>query len=592
MMLSQPRFHRVLVSCLLFSLLPLASLAQNTPQLMPLKDVQPGMKGVAYTIYAGDQIEKIDLDVIGTLPNAMGPKTDVILVQLKGAKAEHSGVVAGMSGSPVYIDGELVGAISLKLGIFSKEPIAGVTPIAEMLEAGKSAAPSSGNAVTTEVVLPESLAQRTGAGAGALMVPIAAPLVFTGVYPEALEQYTNQFADLGFTASMAGGTAPAMPDDAKIEPGSMVGIELVGGDLSLSAGCTVTGILEGRVYVCGHPLLGWGSVRLPMERAHVLTTLNSELESTKLMTLGGVIGTFTEDRLTAVVGVLGAGPRTIPMELELETPALTNKFHFEVAENPKLTPLLVGLATLNGVVANTAYSSTTTLQFDGTIELAGHTPIHIENLFPPTDAPSPDGMAVAQMMQGTFARIFGNPYEQAHVEHITVHLKSIPEKRWAAIEGVWSDRNEVLPGETLGVKVLLRPYRGAAFIREIQVKVPEQAPRGPLRLEVSDSEVLNRLDQFSAAAGRAQLSGLEELIGLLNRERRNDRMYVTMMEPSTALRVEDKEMPDVPLSALNVLNDHRGAGNAFLQSESRIGEWSLNLEQVVSGQQSLTITVK
>jgi hypothetical protein len=588
----RPRFHFILASCLLFSLLPLAAIAQDTAQFMPLKDVQPGMKGVTYTIYAGDQIEKIDLDVIGILPNAMGPKTDIILVELKGAKAEHSGVVAGMSGSPVYIEGKLVGALSLKLGAFSKEPIAGVTPIAEMLDAGKNAAPGAGNTVKAQVMLPDAVMLRTGAGTGALLVPIATPLVFTGVYPQALSEYANQFTEMGFTASMAGGTAAPAPDDSDIKPGSMVGIELVGGDLSLSAGCTVTGIVDGNVYVCGHPLLGWGNVRLPMERAHVLTTLNSELESTKVMTLGGVIGTFTQDRLTAVVGELGAGPRTIPMDLELETPALTKRFHFELAENAKLTPLLVGLATLNGLVSNTAYSSSATMQFDGTIDLAGHTSIHLENLFTPTDAPSPDGMAVALTVQGTFARIFGNPYEQPHVEHITLHLKNIQERRWAAIEGAWSDRKEVLPGQTLAVKVLLRPYRGAPFIREIAVKVPEQAARGPLRLEISDSDSLNRLDQFSAVAPQAQLSGLEELIGLLNRERHNDSVYVTMMQPSPALRVEDKELPDVPLSALNVINDHRGAGNAFVQSESRIGEWSLNLGQVVLGQQSLTITVK
>jgi hypothetical protein len=597
---STPRNLRVLLlGAILASAFSAALCAGDKPEIFPLKQVQPGMKGVAYTIFSGDQIEKMDFEVLGVLPNTLGPKTDVILVELKGPKVEHSGVVAGMSGSPAYIDGKLLGAIALKLGTFSKEAIAGIMPIEQMLDV-QNAQPSGSRAASIspsadglaaaaqQVALPSGFAQQIGLGSDNFLVPIDTPLVFSGFYPQALARYSSQLAGFGLT-TVAGGSAAPRPDDNQIQPGDMVGMSLVRGDMSLTGGCTVTAIVEDRVFVCGHPLFGLGSVQLPLVRARVVTTLNSDLESFKILTTGGVIGTVTQDRLTAVMGRLGAGPRMIPVEIDLSTPTQNKKFHFEVMEDPKLTPLLVGLATFNGIVSNTAYSEGATLQLDGTIELKGHSPVQLENLFAPTDVPAPDGFFVASTVQNTFARIFDNPYEQPQVEDVRLRVKSLPDKRLAAIESAWSEKSEVHPGDTLRIKVLLRPYRGAIFLQEVPITIPLQVTRGPLRVLISDSEMLNRMQRFGP---QAQVPGLEELINLLNRERNNDRLYVTLLQPSPTLLVGDKELPDVPLSAINVLDQRRNPGGATLLGESTIGEWSVPMNQVVSGQQYLTIMVQ
>jgi hypothetical protein len=291
------------------------------------------------------------------------------------------------------------------------------------------------------------------------------------------------------------------------------------------------------------------------------------------------------------MGQLGGGPPMMPLDLSVTTPTEEKRFHFEILPNSKLTPLLVAVTTFNGVVGNTAYTEGTTFQLNGTIEIEGHSPVQLQNMFAPTDIPVPDGIFVATAVQSVFSRIFINPYEQPHIQKVSLHLTSLPERRWAAIDNAWSEKSEARPGETIHVKVLLRPYRGATFIQEVPITIPAQAARGNLRILVSDADMLNRLTR-APTFGPAQLNGLEEMIQLLNRERHNDRLYVTLLQPTPTLLVEDKELPNVPLSEINVLDHRRVPGAATLLWESVAGEWSVGMNQVISGQQYLTITVK
>jgi hypothetical protein len=591
----------VLVALALLFVLPLR--ASDDPATFPLERVTPGMKGVAYTIFTGDLVEKLDLEVLGVLHNALGPKQDIILVQLLGEKVEHTGVVAGMSGSPVYFDGKLAGALSLKLGVFTKEPIAGVTPIANMLDVEKSTIPAAmpaqaspakeegGRGAEARVPVPASFMQRVSAGSGQFLVPIETPLISTGLYPETLAQFSKELSSWGMTA-MAGGTAEPSPDDAKLKPGDMVGMDLIRGDLSLSPGCTVTRVVGDRILACGHPLFGFGSVAVPLSRGHVVTTLSSAMASTKIMTTGGTIGTLTQDRLTAVMGKLGVGPSMIPMDVTLTTPLAEKKFHFEVIESPQLTPVLVALATFNGIVSNPAYGEGFTLQLDGSIEMKGHTPVHLEDLFAPSDAPVPAGFFVATAVQGAFTRIYSNPYELPKIDRIQLHVTTLAERRWATIDNAWIEKNEVQPGETVSVKVLLRPYRGAPFIQEIPITIPSQAARGSLQLVVSDADTLNRNVQSLANTTQGQLPGLEELIKLMNRERQNNRLYATLLQPTPTLLVEDKEMPNAPVSEISVLDQRQNPGGSRVLWQSKAGEWSVEMNRVIAGEHALTITVK
>ncbi len=596
-----PRTPALWAMTALLLMLPLAAGAQKA-ETFPLEQVRPGMKGVLRTIFAGDQIEEIELEIIGVMRNAIGPKQDLILALLKGPKVEFTGVVSGMSGSPVYIEGKLAGALSYRMGIFAKEPLAGITPIRSVFavdapppalqkaEARAAEPEVAASSAPRQVPLPGEFAGR-GGGAGAFLAPIETPLMVSGFRQEALGRFREQFAELGMVAA-PGGTTDARPDDADLKPGDMVGMVLVQGDLSMAAGCTVTVVSEGRVFVCGHPVLAHGSVDMPMTRGRVLTTASSAMASTKLMNNGGVIGAVTQDRLTAVMGRLGGKARLIPVELSLGLPGGDQKFHFEVIENPKITPLLVAISVFNGLTANPAYSEGMSYQLSGGIQLKGFTAVNLENMFAPTDMGVPDGLFVALTVQNIFNRIFTNPYEKPQIEKVALRVEAIPERRTAAIESAWSEKSEVSPGETIHIKVLLRGYRGAPYIREVPITIPPQAPRGPLRVLVSDSDSLNRVSRFFSFSPQSRLPGLGQLITLLNRERRNSRLYVTLLQPSPTLLLEDKELPNAPLSQINVLDQRRAGGSALLLRESIAGEWSLALNHVVTGQQSILITVR
>ncbi|HEY4840032.1 MAG TPA: SpoIVB peptidase S55 domain-containing protein [Candidatus Acidoferrales bacterium] len=588
----------------------------GSPEIMPLNQIKPGMKGVAYTIFSGDQIEKFDLVVLGILPDLLGPHKNIILVQLVGPKVEHTGVVAGMSGSPVYIDGKLVGALALKFGSFTKEALGGVTPMENMMEvtppaphASVASASSDSNANDSEMVagnqpryelssdivdhsswLRQDDASHLG---GAYLTPIETPLVFSGIYPSVLAHFAPQLSQYGLVAVSGGAGAP-QPDDANIVPGDMVSVMLVSGDMTAAASCTVTAIIKNRIYACGHPIFGLGDVSLPLARGRVVTTMSSQDSSQKIVTTGGIIGTLTADRLSAIMGTSGTVPRVISMDMSLLTPAGEHKSHYELADNKDLTPLLVGLVAQNGLTSNNLYSEGNTLKLSGEIQIAGHSSVQLENMFAPSGALLQDSAIAVGTVQALFSRIFTNPYEQPKIDHISLKLESIPERRFTAIEGAWTDATEVVPGQTVQVKVLLRAYRGSAELRTIPITIPAQVDRGVnLRILVSDSLGADRtLRPISPQASAGQAGGLEQYIRILNRERRNNRLYVTILQPTTTLLLEDKELPNAPLSAVNVLNQRRGEPNATMLRESLAGEWSLPTEGVISGTVSLSVRVK
>ena len=575
--------------------MPHLAVAQESNEVIPVSQVRVGMQGYAYTIFSGDQVEKFDLEVLGVMPNFLGPKQSIILVQLKGPKVEHTGVVAGMSGSPVYLEGRLAGALSLKLGIFTKEAIAGVTPIEDVLHPPTQA--TTAQVAPQEFALPSDALARNTLPSGTSLQPIETPLLFSGFQPGTLQQYAPQLQSYGFVAAQ-GGTTEAKPDDANLKPGDMAGMVLVQGDASINSACTVTAVQGDRVFLCGHPLMNMGNVQIPMTRSRVVTTLSSELASTKIMNMGGTIGTITTDHLTAVTGKLGAPPAMIPLDLTFATSATEKKLHFEMVNNAKLTPLLVGLTAFNGVSQNSIYGEGTTLHLTGEVRLKGHVPVQIENTFAPGDSMAPDALQIGMVVQSVFGRLFTNNFEVPQVEHIVLRVDSTPGRKSYVIESAWLEKGEAVPGENLKVRVLLRPYRGEPRIEETTVRVPDQITRGTtLRLLVSDAEWLNRASRGfnfagmpGAAAGGPQ--GLDQLIGLMNRERRNDRLYVGLFVPTPTLVWDDKELPNVPLSQINMIDGRPMPGSVQVLRESLANEASVPMGGPVSGLISLNLQIR
>ena len=580
------RLAKLAVSALLLGALAVSSAPPDSTEIMPLFQVRAGMQGYAYTIFAGDQIEKFDLEVLGVLPNFLGPKQSIILVQLKGPKVEHTGVVAGMSGSPVYLEGKLAGALSLKLGIFTKEAIAGVTPIEDVLRPPTESAVAQAN--PQQFSLPNNALARNTLSSGSSLEPIETPLVFSGFQPAALQQFAPQLQSYGFVAAQ-GGTAEARPEDGHLVAGDMAGMVLVQGDASINAACTVTAVQGDRVFLCGHPFMNLGDVQMPMARSRVVTTLSSELASTKIVNVGGPIGTITGDHLTSVTGRLGAPPAMIPLDLTFVTGSAEKKLHFELVNHPKLTPLLVALTTFNGISQNSLYGEGTTLRLTGEIRLQGHVPVQVENTMP-------DSLPIALVVQNMFGRLFSNNYEIPTVEHIALRVESQPGRKSYTIDSAWLEKGEAAPGDNLKVRVLLQPYRGPARIEEATVHVPDQIARGAtLRVLVSDADWMNRASRgfnFPGMPGAAGPEGLDQLITLMNRERRNDRLYVGLFVPAPTLVWDDKELPNVPLSQINMIDGRPAPGTVQVLRESLSSESSIALGGPVSGLISLNLQIR
>src|SRR5271154_6727218 len=302
-----------------------AQTAQN-PQIIAVSQIHAGMRGVAYTVFEGVKPEAMEVEVLGVLRNVNGPKGDIILVRLHGPKVEYTGVVAGMSGSPVYLDGKLAGALAFRIGEFSKEPIAGVTPIAEMLEiSALDRNPTSAPIEATSAI--HSPSKTASPGAPSLnsanqdftnyLKPIETPLVFNGFSEDTVQRFASQFSAAGIVPVMGAGSVSDARQPEPMEPGSAVSAILVRGDMNIAATCTVTYMDAQRLLACGHPLMQFGMVDLPMTKATVLATLPSPLNAFKIVNTTEPVGAFVQDRHTGILGEFGKQPDMIPVTLNI-----------------------------------------------------------------------------------------------------------------------------------------------------------------------------------------------------------------------------------------------------------------------------------
>ena len=576
--------------------------AQTTQPTIPVDQIHPGMHGVAYTVFEGVKPEPMDLEVLGVLRNVNGPKGNIILIRLHGPKVEYTGVVAGMSGSPVYIDGKLAGALAFRIGEFSKEPIAGVTPIADMLEinaldkspaeeasaakpvaamvAGKTAAPGDSSSLAGSA---QDLAN--------YLKPIETPLVFNGFSEEAVRQFAPQFAAAGIMPVMGAGSVSEEKQPEPLEAGSAVSAVLVRGDMDIAATCTVTYIDPQRLLACGHPLLQFGSVDIAMNKAQVLATLPSPLNAFKIVNTTERAGTFVQDRHTGVLGVFGKQPDMIPVTLTIHGGGNTKEFHYEVLNNPRLSPVAIMATVFNALKGVNQYGEEITYRLNGSIDVKGFPEVGLRNMFTPAENGQPAAMAVALSLGERFGRIYDNPYNAPAVNSVKLDFDLVRERRWARLESARTDVTEARPGDQIIVETVLAPYRGERVVRQIPVKIPTSASKGNLRILVSDGETLDRVNRTNPAFGRKL--DLASTIALLNKEHSNNRLYVSLLEADPEARVADKVMPTLPISIMNVMDGMRGNQEMIVSGESNVDETATpSLDYVVSGAQLLTVTIK
>ena len=573
---------------------------QSKPQIMPEDQVKTGMHGVAYTVFEGTKPEAMDVEILGVLRDMAGPQADVILARLHGSKVEYTGVVAGMSGSPVYIDGKLVGAIAYRIGEFSKEPICGITPAASMLEIDEMDKTPLTDVSHTAGALKQEVNRTSGPGlpsdAGSqsgyanLLKPIDTPLVFTGFSTETMRLFAKDFSSAGVVPVMGAGSVSNDKQPEPLEPGSAVSAILVRGDMNIAGTCTVTYIDDSHLLACGHPFLQAGGVDMPMTKATVLATLPSPENSFKIVNTTETVGAFVQDRRAGIMGRFDRAPHMIPVTLTFNGVSHPKQFHYEVLNNAKITPAAMMATVFNAIQGMNEYGEDTTYRLAGDIDVLGYPKLSVKNMYAPLDGSTPTAYGIALSIGESFSRIFENPYETPKIEGVELSFDLVPDRRSARLETARTDVTEARPGDEITIETLLKPYRGESILRTIPVKIPTSTPRGTLRILISDGETLDKMHRVTGPT--THHLDLGSTIALLNKEHSNSDVYVSLLENNPQAMVEDKVMPTLPLSVMNVMDGLRGTQDMIVVGESALDEAATPVDYVVSGSQIITLNIK
>lgn len=600
--------------------LALAALPASTAY-MPVEAVKPGMIGIGKTVFQGTRIDEFKVIVLGVLRNVAGPRRTLILARLEGGPLATTGVIAGMSGSPVYFDGKLAGAISYSLGSFSKEPIAGITPIAEIIEAadartGRLVAPAAGTMLPmtrddVQTVLRRALprlqpfaarpddvrllgpAGSAGVdpGVGVQLRPIDTPLVLAGFSDEVRREIAEMFRPGGFLPIAGVADPGAVPTQAVVagtsvlQPGDSVGVELITGDLTFGATGTVTEVVGTRVYAFGHSFYNLGPTRFPMTRAYVHALLPSLLASTKVATTGEVIGTFRQDRATGIAGTLDEGPSTIPFSVTVARGAdAPRTFRMGLARDETLTPLLAYTALANVLLSYERAVGAATIALKGSAVVRGHGPVVYDDVFI-DDTPA---LLASAAVAAPLVALMNNEFERVDVDAIDLQVTVSEQQRRTTIERAWLDTDKPKAGRTVELKVVLRGYRGEEETRTLPIEIPARAT-GTLTLLVADA---SRLSQWEQRELRPPQPGtVEQMLRTINRVRRSNRLYVRLISAAPGALVNGEQFPALPPSVLAVYEADRNSGSFAPLRHALLGEWEIATGGAVLGSRQLTFSV-
>ena len=555
----------------------------------PLSEVRAGQQGVGRTVFQGTQIEEFGVEVLGVLEN-VGPKQSLIIVRLSGEQVAKTGVMSGMSGSPVYIDGRLAGAIAFSFP-FVTDPLAGVRPIADMTAAASTPrAALDGSAALLamqgqgKTLLPfEPLSRSADA-----LTPIATPVSFGGFSARTLDVFGDQLRSLGLRPMQGIGGGQVDMDASPIEPGSMIAVGLIRGDMSVSAAGTVTYVDGERVYAFGHPFLSGGPARLPMMRSSVLASVASMQSSFKLSGAGGVVGSIDMDRSTGVIGTLGESPELTPFRIRVDSEGTELAYNLEIVDDPAMTPFLVQMASFSAIDATERQVGALTIRFEGQAALKGLPPLSLDGLFA---GPSTVGQIAALNMAATLGFLMQSGPDAPGVESIDLKISVRQEDRRASIVRAWAEKERIKPGETLQLNALVRLPGGAEKLERFSWQAPFSTTPGPLQVTLSDGSALNMLDvPLLFEASRLNSS---RLVASLNSLRQSDQLYLRVWRPQRGLRVETERLSSPPASLRAILDTPRGvAGGASPESSTTLFESMVaTYDAVIEGQQTIEVTI-
>ncbi len=586
-------------------------------EIMPLKDIKPGMRGTGLTVFENNQIEQFDVEIIDIVHNFF-PLRDLILIKLLGEKVNHTGVVSGMSGSPIFINDKLIGALAYRIGNFMKDPIAGVTPIEQMLEIF-----TKEKFRDQEIV---SIAQQTSANltnyffnhnlekfdifkllklqqpsnlTGAK--PIEIPLVISGLSPLLYQKISDQFTDSNFILLPGGKLDQTeIKGGEELNPGSAAAGIIVGGDFDVSAVGTVTYRDGDKILAFGHPFFDSGPVNIPLAGAKIVTTLSSLYASNKFAVASDIIGNIRQDRATGIMGVIGEIPPMIPVNVKVSSPIVAEKkFQFKLASDRSVAtiiPVYLWITLLNALQTARLGGGDYALKLNGRIDLEKYPDVILNNFYAGGSTGFFDGTGsdipeAAYDIVMTLAPLLVNDFEPPKIQGIDLEFVAQPGQKLAEIEKIFYDKEEVNPGDSLNIIIFLKPYRGKRIELSKRIYIPKNIVSDNITLAVGGAQEITKWE-YQAGIGRFMPSNFNELVTLLNQKRKNTAIVIQLKVMDSGAMLHGREFPTLPPSIYEIMKDKKAQKIYNSITEKIVNEWSVPLDFEIRGGSRFKLVVK
>lgn len=564
-------------------------------KFMTVDEIKPGMKGIGKTVFEGTKVDEFQVEILYVDKNGIGPKSDIIWALCTGGPLEETGVMNGMSGSPVYIDGRLIGAVAYRMGSFQKRPIAGITPIAEMLSIFDSEKSDVSQPMSNaQNSIPDLLASNTENPTSNIqnpisnITPIQTPVMMSGFHSKAINDITPFLNGIGMFPVQGGGSSYSPESkDVSLEPGSVIGVEFVKGDMSVFGSGTLTYMDGDKILAFGHPMLGVGKVELPIASGNVGFLFPSMMGSLKYASPAKTVGSMAYDSQTGIMGIIGKQPEFIPVKIRVNSLRnnRTQEYNFEVAKNRLFAPTYIFAAALSAIYIAEKSDGDYTMRSHWEINLKNHPNITKDNIY---SGMSPGTAAAAFATQ--LSLIMQNSFEEVDVENLLLDVIFDDKRSNASMESVQINRNTIRPGDPLELTMTIRPYMADVVTKKFEIVIPKDMPEGPAMLGIFDARA-NATWEKSRAPGKFQVSDINQLIRQIQEDESNNDIIIQLFTPQVGVTIGDQELPALPLTTFSVMNSPKYKSDSGITRGTTFMKERLSTEYVISGSTMLMLNI-
>ncbi len=545
----------------------------NAP-LIAVHELQPGMKGEVWTVFKGRDPEPFGVQVTGILRNALGPGKNMILCELTDPRVQAMGAVAGMSGSPLYIEGKLAGVLSYQIQRFETVRYAGFTPISDMLEVSTLPATNNNGFVPIPIPVKGGRDTRATEVASTPFRAMTPAFAVGGLAPNVAAALEPQFSALGLNVTALGGNdgggdtalteaKPETGSQTSLRPGDVVAVALATGDISLAGTGTVSYVDGSHILAFGHPMMSLGATELPMASAEIVTILPSQYNSIKVSNTGGIIGSFSQDRLSGIYGELGRKPVMVPVEVTFPGRINRRALHFSVVRNEQVLPSIAAAGLAQAVMGSNESGLARGFQVTTTVEFPGLSPVVLRQIYA---GPQGFNQGLSEFVGNLSLWLF-NPYERVFPDRIRFSVESTPEIPQGVVEQLQVSRAEAAPGEHLDVTVGWRGFQREALSELTGLTIPREWAGKDLEIVLTTGPGLDELTGRSHMVQVAQLRSFEEYISALRDFRLTDGLYLAVVEKSRLFSDQRSTTQDMPGSLSRIATS---ADEARFQKEDAV----------------------